>query len=96
MKLYKISQNVNNGYDTYDDAIVCAENEHEARKINPSEYYELGDDNMWYFLYHDGSKRSEGEQTNSWSSVDDVQVEYLGEAKEGLKVGVIVSSFNAG
>ncbi len=32
MKLYKISQNINNNYDTYDSAIVCAENEDEARK----------------------------------------------------------------
>ncbi len=36
MKLYIISQDENNGYDTYDSAVVCAENEEEARNIDPS------------------------------------------------------------
>ena len=30
-KLYKIWQKVNNGYDTYDSAVVCAESKEEAR-----------------------------------------------------------------
>jgi hypothetical protein len=33
-KLYKIWQNKNTDYDTYDSAIVCAENEEEARNTN--------------------------------------------------------------
>lgn len=36
MKLYEIHQSVNNSYDTYDSAIVCAENEEEAKAIHPS------------------------------------------------------------
>ena len=36
MNLYHISQGDNNGYDTYDSAIVCAEDEIEARGIHPS------------------------------------------------------------
>ena len=39
MKIYEISQDENNAYDTYDSAIVCAENEEEAKKINPDDYY---------------------------------------------------------
>ena len=35
VNLYKISQNTNNGLDTYDSAIVCAASEDEARLINP-------------------------------------------------------------
>jgi len=31
MNLYKLSQNKHRGHDTYDSAIVCAENEEEAR-----------------------------------------------------------------
>jgi len=34
MKLWIISQNVNNDYDTYDSAVVAAETEEEARNIN--------------------------------------------------------------
>ena len=37
MKLYKISQDENNEYDTFDSAIVCAESEEEAKKIHPAE-----------------------------------------------------------
>lgn len=35
MKLFKISQTVNKDYDTYDSAVVCAENVDEARKMHP-------------------------------------------------------------
>ncbi len=35
MKLFLISQSANNGYDTYDSAVVCAETEDEARHIHP-------------------------------------------------------------
>lgn len=37
MNLYRISQNWNTGYDTYDSAVVAAESEDEARLIHPSE-----------------------------------------------------------
>jgi len=56
MKIYKISQNVNNDYDTYSDAIVCAENEEEARIINPSEFYKWKND-AWYFQFADGTEK---------------------------------------
>jgi hypothetical protein len=32
----------------------------------------------------------------SWCAVERVKVEYLGEAKEGTKQGLILASFNAG
>jgi hypothetical protein len=35
MKLYKLSQSVNNDYDTYSDAVVAAETAKLARQINP-------------------------------------------------------------
>lgn len=33
---------------------------------------------------------------DSWCAYDDVNVEYIGEAKPGTNRGVIVASFNAG
>jgi hypothetical protein len=80
MKLYRISQNVNNGYDTYDSAVVAAETEEEAKMIHPS-------GNEW-----DGKELG----YDSWCSAEKVKVEYIGEAKEGTLKGIIVSSFNAG
>lgn len=35
MNLYWISQDVNNGYDTYSDAVVAAESEAIAKTIHP-------------------------------------------------------------
>lgn len=40
MKLYKISQDINSGYDTYDSAVVCSKNENDARNTHfPSSDY---------------------------------------------------------
>lgn len=81
MELYLISQEENTGYDTYSDAVVCAENEDEARMIHPS------DDKDW-----DGKKGDYDE----WTDAKNVVVEHIGTAKEGLKKGVICSSFHSG
>lgn len=43
MKLWKISQNQNTGYDTYCSAVVAAKTEDAARKIHPSRYNDWGD-----------------------------------------------------
>ena len=37
MKLFHISQDENNGYDTYDSAVVCAQDADDARTIRPDE-----------------------------------------------------------
>jgi len=42
MNLYLISQEANDGYDTYDSAIVCASSFDEAREINPSGHWGRG------------------------------------------------------
>tara|TARA_R110002096_G_scaffold250501_1_gene442959 strand:+ start:559 stop:702 length:144 start_codon:yes stop_codon:yes gene_type:complete len=35
MKLFKIYQNINTGYDTFDSAVVVANSAEEAQKIHP-------------------------------------------------------------
>jgi hypothetical protein len=78
MKLFLLSQNENNGCDTYDSAVVAAEDEESAKQINI-------DSSLW------------GSEYSSWcSSPDKVNVEYLGEAAEGILSGIILASFNAG
>lgn len=74
MKLWKIYQNHNKGYDTYDSAVVAAETESEAQNTHPGTYPSDYD----------------------WAPHDYVFVELIGEAIEGTRAGVIVSSFNAG
>jgi len=80
MKLYLISQSKNDDYDTYDSAVVCAESEEEAKKINPD----------------GGITTDKEERYSSWTTLEHVDVEYIGEAKEGSESEVICSSFNAG
>jgi hypothetical protein len=85
-KLYKISQTVNNGYDTYSDAVVCAESEEKAKYIFPR----IG-----------GSKDTKWWKDNFcisyWSRPKDVHVEEIGIANDNIELGsVICSSFRAG
>jgi hypothetical protein len=37
MKIWKITQNVNNSYDTFDSAIVVAKTEEDAKTIHPAD-----------------------------------------------------------
>ena len=81
MKLFLISQKENRGYDTYDSAVVCAENADAARQMNPSGRGEV----RW------------GDSFSTWcSSPEKVTVRLIGEASPDIAVGVICASFNAG
>lgn len=84
MKLWKISQTVNESYDTYDSAVIAAETEEEARMTHPGFWWQFG--KKW-----DGKEKKYG----SWCNASEVTVEYIGEAAPEIKAGVIVSSFNA-
>ena len=96
MKLWRISQNVNNGWDTYDSAVVAAESEEEARHTYPSN----SDDNdktwngsKWLWHFDDGQVLNYS--SGDWTSPDNVSVEFLSDGYAGEK-GTIVASFNAG
>ena len=84
MKLYLISQTENQNYDTHDSAVVCAPDESTARNMNPSGGGQMTEE-KWSRNY------------SSWCrSADAVTVEYIGEAADGVKSGVVCASFNAG
>lgn len=82
MYLYKISQDVNDNYDTYDSAIVVAKSEDEARLIHPRGT----EREPW-----DGI-------IGTWAGdPSQVQVELIGIAEPTLEPGtVVLASFNAG
>jgi len=84
MKLFKIERNNEVDWDEFDGAVVCAIDEEDARSIHPNGYGDAV------------PKTKKDETYSSWVIQDDVILTYLGEAKEGLKRGVILSSFNAG
>jgi hypothetical protein len=85
LKLYLLTQNDNNGYDTYDSCIVCAKNEDEAKTISP----EGG-----IFVETTGKRSS---WHTAWAKrASSITCEEIGTANENQKKGVILSSFNAG
>lgn len=90
MKLFKIWQTVNNGYDTYDSAVVCAYDENAARQIHPRSISAGG------LIYTPTGKGIEDKEYGDWTCLDNVQCEYIGEARPGKMPWVIVVSFNAG
>ncbi|MFT6836289.1 MAG: hypothetical protein ACJA0H_002338 [Francisellaceae bacterium] len=81
MNIYKLSQDINDNYDTFDSAIVIADTEDKAREINPAS-------GKWY-------AECDGEWV-AYNKISLIKVELIGTAIEGSKEGVVVASFNAG
>jgi hypothetical protein len=77
MKLYKLTQEVNIGYEKYDGIIVCAENEDAAKLISPGGF----------------DVRKFNEYSAEWADPEDIYVEYLGEAADHIATGVILVSY---
>ena len=96
MKLWLISQDVNNNYDTYDSAVVAAETEEEARVTFPNRWgssptYWTG--SKWVYSLPDG--RVYEESGRSWATPDNVSVQFLADGYDG-PAGTVLASFNAG
>jgi hypothetical protein len=96
LNLYLISQSVNNNYDTYDSAVVAAASEEEARLIYPTNWGEnnvLWNGSKWLWYIKDG--RVLDYSPNTWTTPDNVSVEFLAAGYEG-EAGTVLASFNAG
>ena len=92
MLIYKISQDANNLYDSFDSAVVIAENEYEAKRTHPNDFL-IWHDEGW--RYKDSAKEC-GDDT-TWSDLENIGVELIGKADDKYdKSCVIASSFNAG
>ena len=95
MKLYLITQDIVNDYDTYDSAVVSAESPEDARKIHPSEFVTHVTDGKWFGTYTKGGEyENESPDWVKYSEIGQIQTEYLGETER--ERGVILASFNAG
>ncbi len=96
MKLWLISQDVNNNYDTYDSAVVAANTEEEARHTYPDNWYT--DVKRWNgskWLWHLDDGRVLDYSSGTWTSPDNVSVQFLADGYEG-PAGTVCASFNAG
>lgn len=81
MNIYLISQDYNNAYDTYDSAVVAAENEEDAKTIHPS-------------IIGNFVVTETIEDYSTWAPLSKIKVKYIGSTH--LPRGVICASFNAG
>lgn len=96
MKLWLISQYENNNYDTYDSAVVAAETEEEARNIYPDNWDnnpKKWNGSKWLWYLEDG--RVLDYSSGSWTSPDNVSVQFLADGYDG-PAGTVLASFNAG
>lgn len=93
MMIWRLSQDINNGYDTWSDAVVIAPNEAVARSIHPSGskrwnyerscwQWETGEYEEW---------TDEG-----WAKPDQLQVELIGVAHGDVSTRLVCASFHAG
>jgi len=104
MKIFIVTQEgIYQDYDTYDSFVCYAETEEQARLIGPGSCaHEYREGQGWGYTFQQmlNGVQSGPEifsTTSSWKSrPEDLTVEYIGEAPEGVKPGVILASFNAG
>ena len=96
MKLWLISQNENNNYDTYDSAVVAAETEEEARHTYPDNWGlpEAKWNGSTWLQYLKGGRVLEYD-SRTWTTPNHVKVQFLADGYEGPP-GTICASFNAG
>ena len=95
MNIYKLSQTINDNYNTYDSCVVIAENKKEAVKVHPNGYQNWDTrgqkSESRYFRY-------ENFNIDDWSEIQHIKVELIGVADESLDAEnkVVCASFNAG
>lgn len=94
MNLYLLTQDENDGYDTYDSCIVAADTPEDAVLINPrNEVFGSAKGNPRANDWAQGC----GVGNYYWARTPaEVTVRLIGEAAPDVKGGVVLSSFNAG
>lgn len=96
MYLYRISQTKVDGFDTYSEAVVCAESPEAAKDVHPA-----GTWKSEFGIYLWGEEYDPEEDVRyDWVQRDEldlIHVEYLGVADSSIAPGrVVCASFHAG
>ena len=100
LNLYLISQTANNGYDTFDSAVVAARDEEDARSIHPK--LPMWPDFHLPTVTKTASEAKEEEEKkgynsdNTWTTRENVKVRFLGIGSAGIERGVVCASYHAG
>ena len=95
MNIYKLSQTINDYYETFDSCVVIAENEEEAIKIHPNGRQNWDTRGQ---VIEDSYCKYENFDINVWAEMEDIKVELIGIADKSLdtEIKVVCASFNAG
>lgn len=94
MNLYLISQNVNNGYDTYSSAVVSADCAHSAKKVHPDGSLWDVRRQIWYRL-NENSEPYKSWGNENWAPATKVKAQLIGKYNQNVSK-VICSSYHAG
>lgn len=89
MNLYLVSQDYNNGYDTFDSMVISAESEEKARQFHPKETF-----NTLYTQEELWKDASESMYSTWCRTPDQAKVELIGTSS--VPEGIVITSFNAG
>jgi hypothetical protein len=100
--LYKLSQEFNRDYDTYDSMIVCAESKQMALDMHPNldcphlmiSWHEVKD--LELSKFGNSSWNPLMMKLNGWAPKKAIDITRIGTAKEELPIGIVLASFNAG
>src|SRR3990167_5895026 len=97
MNIYKVEQNWNNDYDTYDSFVCIAENEQKARESYPSGFVTHTKDGKWYGTYTKGGEYEIiGDNWVRFEDIGKLKVTLIGVANVDQNREVVCASFNAG
>jgi hypothetical protein len=95
VKLWLISQDQNNDYDTYHAAVVAAETEEQARRTCPRSRNFWSDDGKLMKVFSGGEPVIDPHP--DWATdLSAVKVRYIGEAALGTEAGVVLASLDPG
>ncbi len=100
--LWKLSQDENNDYETYDSVVVVAADPVSASMVHPARYSDTGEamfefDRSGDCWQHTMDGERLGPDNGGWCRPNDVKVVCVGEAASFLEAGsVVCSSYNAG
>jgi len=100
MNIYRLSQKVNTGYDSFDSCIVLAETSEAAKRIHPRTRDEYGNDIVYDEEkkgFYDGDYQISDAYSSWTNDLDAINVELIGLASPRFKTArAICASFNAG
>ena len=96
--LYRVSQEKNNSWDSYDSFIVAARTSSDAKFFHPAGEQVVWDEEREEWCWEDdGTAWPNDDWVRPWHLLGEDQIVCIGRASHGVEVGdVICSSFNAG